>query len=172
MPINISKFQKKIIAENVIEERKGVYCDFPDRMLPQITDYLIQNGINRLYSHQAEMFNKALDGENIVITTSTASGKTLSFLLPIVQEIIKNPLTRAILIYPTKALASDQLRNLEPLLDFLGHNKIQAGVYDGDTPVNERSRIRNSANIILTNSEMLNSAFLSHHSNYGFNFIV
>lgn len=170
--LDTSEFNNKIIKEKVIPPRKATYSDFPEMLLPEIKQYLIQqSGISKLYCHQAEMFEKSLEGSNIVITTSTASGKTLSFLLPILQEILKNPLTRAIFVYPTKALASDQYRNIKPILQYFGKNKIQAGVYDGDTPVNERSRIRNSANIILTNPEMLNSAFLPHHNNYGFNFI-
>lgn len=169
--IDFKNYQNRIIANKVIPERKANYSPFPERLLNNLKEYLVTNGIKQLYSHQVEMFNQALDGNNTVITTSTASGKTLSFLLPVIQEILENPGTRAIFIYPTKALASDQYRNIKPLLDFFGKNKIQAGVYDGDTPVNERSRIRNSANIILTNPEMINTAFLPNHNNYGFNFI-
>ena len=106
-----------------------------------------------------------------MITTSTASGKTLAFLIPVLQKILEDPLTRAIFVYPTKALASDQYRSLQPVLEYFGEGKIQAGVYDGDTMPAERSRIRKSANIILTNPEMLNSAFLPNHSKYGFDFI-
>src|SRR5699024_10030863 len=79
---------------------------------------------------------------------------------------------RAIFIYPTKALASDQYRNMKPLLDFFGKNKIQAGVYDGDTPVNERGAIRNNSNSILTKPEMINSAILPNNNKYVFNFII
>ena len=117
------------------------------------------------------MFEKVTSGKNVVITTSTASGKTLSFLLPVLQDILKNPLTRAIFIYPTKALAADQYRAIAPYLEYFGENRIVAGVYDGDTPVAERTRIRQSANIILTNPEMVNGAFLPNHSKYGFDFI-
>lgn len=168
---DLNEFKNRIIAHKVVPERKAHYRKFPEELLNILKDYLKNNGIHQLYSHQAEMFDKALDGSNIVITTSTASGKTLSFLLPVVQEILKNPTTRAIFVYPTKSLANDQYRNIKPLLDYFGKNKIQAGVYDGDTPVTERSRIRNSANIILTNPEMINSAFIPNHNNYGFNFI-
>lgn len=88
-------------------------------MRPEIGDYLRSQGISRLYSHQAEMFVRAGEGESLVITTATASGKTLSFLLPVLQKILENPLTRAIFIYPTKALASDQYRVLAPVLEYL-----------------------------------------------------
>lgn len=165
-------YQKKIVHQHTIPMREAVYADFPEKLLPEIRQYLEEeSNIKRLYCHQAEMFSRAERGENVVITTSTASGKTLGFLLPILQEILKNPSARAVFLYPTKALASDQYRNIAPILKYFGEHRIQAGIYDGDTPVSERSRIRSSANIILTNPEMLNAAFLPHHNNYGFDFI-
>ena len=155
----------------IVPERTASYAEFPDTMNGEIQEYLRKQGIQALYTHQTEMFEKAGQGENTVITTSTASGKTLAFLLPVLQKILEDPLTRAVFIYPTKALASDQYRALKPVLEYFGDGKIQAGVYDGDTMPAERSRIRKSANIILTNPEMLNSAFLPNHSKYGFDFI-
>lgn len=160
-----------IIYSKIVSKREAKYVDFPENLSQGLVSYLMQNGVNQLYCHQAEMFEKAIEKNNIVITTSTASGKTLSFLLPVLQEILANPLARAIFIYPTKALASDQYRAILPYLEYFGENRISAGVYDGDTPVNERSRIRKSANIILTNPEMINSAFLPNHSKFGFDFI-
>ena len=160
-----------IIYNKTIRKRDAKYADFPSTLSEELCGYLSQKGITKLYCHQAEMFEKAIEKNNIVITTSTASGKTLSFLLPVIQEILSNPLARAIFIYPTKALASDQYRAILPYLEFFGENRISAGGYDGDTPVNERSRIRKSANIILTNPEMLNGAFLPNHSKIGFDFI-
>lgn len=160
-----------IIYNKTIPKREAKYLDFPSTLSEELCGYLSQKGITKLYCHQAEMFEKAMDHNNIVITTSTASGKTLSFLLPVIQEILSNPLARAIFIYPTKALASDQYRAILPYLEYFGESRISAGVYDGDTPVNERSRIRKGANIILTNPEMLNGAFLPNHSKFGFDFI-
>ena len=160
-----------IIYEKTIPAYPAVYDDFPENLLPELAEYLKSHGIGKLYCHQTEMFEKVTSGKNVVITTSTASGKTLSFLLPVLQDILKNPLTRAIFIYPTKALAADQYRAIAPYLEYFGENRIVAGVYDGDTPVAERTRIRQSANIILTNPEMVNGAFLPNHSKYGFDFI-
>ena len=160
-----------IIYEKTIPDHPAVYDDFPENLLPELAEYLKSHGIGKLYCHQTEMFEKVTSGKNVVITTSTASGKTLSFLLPVLQDILKNPLTRAIFIYPTKALAADQYRAIAPYLEYFGENRIVAGVYDGDTPVAERTRIRQSANIILTNPEMVNGAFLPNHSKYGFDFI-
>jgi DEAD/DEAH box helicase domain-containing protein len=160
------------VYEKTVSAREAMYADYPGEMLPEIKDLLSHLGIKRLYSHQAEIFESALRGLNIVIATSTASGKTLGFLLPVLQEILRSPSTRAIFVYPTKALASDQHRAMQPMVDYFGLNRLVIGVYDGDTPPNERSRIRNSANIILTNPEMLNASFLPHHSKNGFNFLL
>ena len=159
------------IYRKIIPEKSAEYADFPVSLRRELGEYLNSRNIPRLYTHQAEMYEAAMDGANVVITTSTASGKTLSFLLPVVQRILEDPLTRAIFLYPTKALASDQYRAIAPILEYFGPGRISAGVYDGDTAPAERSRIRKSANIILTNPEMLNSAFLPNHSKFGFDFI-
>lgn len=160
-----------IIYEKIIPERNAKYVSYPEDLHTELKEYLKAQRIDKLYSHQAEMFQLAQEKRNVVITTSTASGKTLSFLLPVIQEILKNPMTRAIFVYPTKALAADQYRALMPALEYFGKSRISAGVYDGDTPVTERSRIRKSANIILTNPDMLNGSILPNHSKYGFDFI-
>lgn len=160
-----------IVYSRTIPAREAQYADYPTGLLPELAEYLLQRGIERLYSHQAEMFELALRGENVVITTSTASGKTLGFLLPVLQEILRDSRARAIFVYPTKALASDQYKALRPVLEYFGEDRISAGVYDGDTTFGERSRIRRSANIILTNPEMINSSFLPNHSKYGFDLL-
>lgn len=164
-------FKDLIIYNRTIPKREACYAAFPQKLKEELVQYLKNQGIERLYTHQAEMFEQAQEGKHIVITTSTASGKTLAFLLPVLQEILQNPLTRAVFIYPTKALASDQYRAMLPFLEYFGENRVSAGVYDGDTTPQERSRIRKSANIILTNPEMLNGSFLPNHSRYGFDFI-
>ena len=168
---NAKDIRDLTIYTKTIPAHPASFADFPAELHPDIRTYLTSHNIPRLYTHQAEMFEKAQTGENVVITTSTASGKTLSFLLPVLQAVLDNPLTRAIFVYPTKALAADQYRALQPVLEYFGEGRISAGVYDGDTMQAERSRLRKSANIILTNPEMLNSAFLPNHSKYGFDFI-
>ena len=160
-----------IVYSRTVPASEAEYAEYPAELLPELAGYLQRQGIKRLYSHQAEMFELARGGENVVITTSTASGKTLGFLLPVLQEILSDPRARAIFIYPTKALASDQYKALRPALAYFGEDRISAGVYDGDTPPAERSRIRRGANIILTNPEMLNSSFLPNHSKYGFDLL-
>lgn len=160
-----------IIYRRTMPEREARYAGFPEELSEELKEYLAKTGVKGLYIHQAEMAARALRRENVVITTSTASGKTLGFLLPVIEEILRNLLARAIFIYPTKALASDQYRAIQPFIEYFGKNRISAGVYDGDTPAGERSRIRKEANIILTNPEMVNGAFLPNHSRFGFDFI-
>ena len=165
------ELQDLVIHTEILPRREAQYAPFPAELHEEIRACLQHSGIGQLYSHQAEMFEAAQQKENVVITTSTASGKTLSFLLPVLQAVLEDPLTRAIFIYPTKALAADQFRALKPWLEYFGEERVSAGVYDGDTMPAERSRIRKSANIILTNPEMVNGAFLPNHSSYGFDFI-
>jgi DEAD/DEAH box helicase domain-containing protein len=167
----LKQYENRIVGELKIDRREAQFMPYPEEMSPELSGYLRSEGIENLYSHQFEMFNRASRGENVIITTSTASGKTLGFLLPVVEKILKDPTAKAIFVYPTKALAHDQFRNILPVLEYFGPERIQAGIYDGDTPVNERARIRKNANIILTNPEMVNSAFLPNHSLYGFNHI-
>ncbi len=162
---------KMVVYSRRMTAKSAEYAEYPAALLPELAEYLRARGIERLYSHQAQMFELALQGENVVITTSTASGKTLGFLLPVLQEILCNPGARALFIYPTKALASDQYKALRPLLEFFGEDRVSAGVYDGDTSSAQRSRIRRHANIILTNPEMINASFLPNHSKYGFDLL-
>ena len=160
-----------IIYKKIIPGKEPEYAGFPEELHPDIQSFLIKQDIKSLYIHQAEAFSNAVSGKNVVITTPTASGKSLCFYLPVIQEILQNPVTRAIFVYPTKALAADQYRALKPWIEYLGEHRLSAGVYDGDTPPDERKRIRERANIILTNPDMLNGSMLPNHSKYGFDFI-
>ena len=111
---NAKDIRDLTIYTKTIPAHPASFTDFPSALHPDIRTYLTSHNIPRLYTQQAEMFEKAQSGENVVITTSTASGKTLSFLLPVLQAVLDNPLTRAIFVYPTKALAADQYRALQP----------------------------------------------------------
>lgn len=134
---------------------------------PELRSALEQMGIGGLYSHQAEAIDNIRQGRSVVIVTSTASGKTLCYTLPIIERILNEPRTRALLIYPTKALAQDQLkalakfRNANPKLTF------GTGCYDGDTPPDLRRELRDHANIILTNPDMLHQGILPNHARWG-----
>ena len=126
-----------IIYKKIIPGKEPEYAGFPAKLHPDIQSFLIKQDIKFLYIHQAEAFANSLSGKNVVITTPTASGKSLCFYLPVIQEILQNPVTRAIFVYPTKALAADQYRALKPWIEYLGEHRLSAGVYDGDTPPDE-----------------------------------
>ncbi len=127
---------------------------------------LKRTGTPRLYTHQAQAVNAALNGQNVVVTTSTASGKTLCYNVPVLQTLLSHRTARALYLFPTKALAQDQLRTLRVLargstLSASGHQPF--ATYDGDTPRSARSRIRRTARIVLTNPDMLHMGILPNH---------
>jgi DEAD/DEAH box helicase domain-containing protein len=119
-------------------------------------------GISGLYTHQAVALTAVRDGRHVVISTSTASGKTLCYNLPVLERLLKEPEMRALYLFPTKALAQDQMRNLGELADHACPG-LAYGTYDGDTPPSARARIRKSASIVLSNPDMLHLAILPNH---------
>ncbi|MEA2483919.1 MAG: box helicase protein [Thermoleophilaceae bacterium] len=134
----------------------------PDDLHPALLEALERTGVDQLWSHQAAALESAWKGPTIV-TTGTASGKSLAFNLPVLDTLARDPRARAIYIYPTKALAQDQARKLHELrAPFLRH-----AIYDGDTPREERRAIRQRSNLILTNPDMLHVGVLPHHRNWG-----
>ena len=120
-------------------------------------------GIDSLYSHQAEAWDAAARGENFVVTTGTASGKSLAFNLPVLAALAEEPKQRALYLYPTKALAQDQVR----ALDELKVKRVKPAIYDGDTESERRWQIRKWSNLILTNPDMLHVGVLPHHDRWG-----
>lgn len=168
----LSNFQDRIIGVKSIDSRNAVFEPVPARCHTSIKKGLATLGIKQLYSHQARMFSEVDKGKNVIITTGTSSGKSLAFYLPVLQRIIEDSRVRALFIYPTKALAHDQKANLEKILKAIKCTpEITVGVYDGDTPPSERKKIREHANIILTNPDMLNVSFLPNHNRHGFQLI-
>ena len=162
------KFSRNIIATRVVPKRISSLLPIPKDTDQELKKCLAELGYGELFSHQAEMLEQAMQGQNVIITTGTASGKSLSFYLPVIQEIIQNPSKRALFIYPTKALTQDQKKSLQPFENYFGMRKLKVGIYDGDTPAAQRKKIRQEANIILTNPDMINSSFLPNHNRYGF----
>src|SRR5436190_2332291 len=134
----------------------------PDGLEPGLASSLVANGISGLFAHQAEAWEAAHRGENVVVTTGTASGKSLAFNLPILDAIAREPKSRALYLYPTKALAQDQARALGELKP----PNIRAAIYDGDTPGERRAQIRKWANVVLTNPDMLHLGILPHHDRW------
>jgi DEAD/DEAH box helicase domain-containing protein len=135
----------------------------PDDLDPGVASSLVANGVTGLFVHQAEAWEAAGRGENVVVTTGTASGKSLAFNLPVLDAIAREPKTRALYLYPTKALAQDQARALAALRV----KGVKAAIYDGDTPGDRRWQIRKWSNLILTNPDMLHVGLLPHHDRWG-----
>src|SRR3982751_6657634 len=144
---------------------EGVFADIPAAVDPLLVSALEKRGITRLYSHQAEAFEQIDAGKHVVIVTPTASGKTLCYNLPVLNLLINDPGARAMYLFPTKALAEDQLHEMQRAVDEMGSD-IRAFTYDGDTPGDARRAIRQRANVVLTNPDMLHSGILPHHTKW------
>ncbi len=132
----------------------------PDELDPRVRERL---GVDALYVHQVEAWEASRRGEHVIVTTGTASGKTLAFNLPVLDELAREPKSRALYLYPTKALAQDQLRTIQALKV----PKVRPAIYDGDTESERRWQIRKWANLILTNPDMLHVGVLPHHDRWG-----
>jgi DEAD/DEAH box helicase domain-containing protein len=137
----------------------------PAAIDPRLRRALEKRGIARLYSHQAEAFERVDAGRNVVIVTPTASGKTLCYNLPVWNRLMRDPDARAMYLFPTKALAEDQLHEFQSAVDDMGA-EMRAFTYDGDTPQDARKAIRQRANVVLTNPDMLHSGILPHHTRW------
>ena len=145
--------------------RPGEFADFPNSLAEPLKKALAKRGIVQLYSHQAAAVEHAEAGRNVVVVTPTASGKTLCYNLPVLNRLIAEPGARAMYLFPTKALAEDQLHELQAALDAAG-SSIRAFTYDGDTPQDARRAIRERANVVLTNPDMLHAGILPHHTKW------
>ncbi|MBU9714843.1 DEAD/DEAH box helicase [Evansella tamaricis] len=145
-----------------MKEEPASTVPFPKSMDDRIIDALRKRGIEALYTHQGSSFQAVMDRKNIVAVTPTASGKTLCYNLPVVQRILTKPESRALYLFPTKALAQDQKTDMNTFIDQLDVN-INSYTYDGDTPANIRQIVRKAGHIVITNPDMLHSAILPHH---------
>ncbi len=154
-----------ITAARVLPARDAVFSAFPELTDSRLQQVLAEGGIERPYSHQAEAITHAMEGRHVVVVTPTASGKTLCYNVPVLNAVLDAPTTRALYLFPTKALAQDQLAELLTLSDRLGAHGEEVGVftYDGDTPQDARRAIRARAHIVLSNPDMLHSGILPHH---------
>jgi DEAD/DEAH box helicase domain-containing protein len=144
---------------------------YPTDLLVPLREALSTRGISSLYSHQLSAWTHARKGKNIILATGTASGKTLAYNLPVLAALLENPEARALYLFPTKALAQDQLSVISDQLSVLkslstGHWALTTGIYDGDTPQSHRPSIRKNARIVLSNPDMLHTGILPHHANW------
>ncbi len=145
--------------------REAQWAEFPEWVRADLRAAYNAKGIQRLYSHQAAAAQDVHAGKNVVIVTPTASGKTLCYNLPVLNEILENDDARALYLFPTKALAQDQLAELHDLNTRLA-NRVGVFTYDGDTPSDARKAIREKSHIVLTNPDMLHTGILPHHTRW------
>ena len=154
-----------VVHHAVIPPRAAVHADFPDWLDGRIVTGLARRGIERPYNHQAEAIEAAHAGQDVVVVTPTASGKSLCYALPILQAIADDPSARALLLFPTKALGQDQVTEFGELTMAAGL-QVSTSTYDGDTPAPIRSAIRTAGQVVATNPDMLHSAILPHHTKW------
>ncbi len=137
----------------------------PSDLHPKLAASLKNQGVDRLYKHQHQSFQEIREGKNVVISTGTASGKTLCYTLPVLNALLQDPKSKALLLFPTKALSQDQKNGMLALIAQVeGLNTSQIAIYDGDTPSVHRAQIRKKASIVITNPDMLHQGILPHHT--------
>ena len=154
-------FRDRVVSWTTIPPKEGSYEDIPDSLHPKLQEVLRGAGFSRLYAHQAESFRRVSAGESICLVTPTASGKSLAYNLPVLDAILRAPETRALYLFPTKALSQDQQAALnEVSLSGLG---VKIATFDGDTPVSLRASVKQNGQIVISNPDMLHSGILPNH---------
>ncbi|MCA1030458.1 DEAD/DEAH box helicase [Bacillus timonensis] len=159
------QYSENIVKWQTIEPRPAQLVDVPQSVHEKLRYALKKRGIEKLYTHQYEAFEHAKMSQHFVAVTPTASGKTICYNLPVLQKIIEENESRALYIFPTKALAQDQKSELNDIIDELGI-AINSYTYDGDTAANIRQKVRKAGHIVITNPDMLHSAILPHHTKW------
>ncbi|WP_191565344.1 DEAD/DEAH box helicase [Metabacillus idriensis] len=159
------QFKHQVVHAQTIEPREAKTVKMPSGVDHRLTDALSARGIQQLYTHQATAYELANKKKSFVAVTPTASGKTLCYNLPVLQQILDDETSRALYLFPTKALAQDQKSELNELITELGVN-INSYTYDGDTAPTIRNVIRKAGHIVMTNPDMLHSAILPHHTKW------
>ena len=162
---NDPQFMANVTSWQVTPARPARYGAFPAGLDSRIVETLRARGIERPYVHQAQAINAALAGQDFVVVTPTASGKTLCYNVPVLDAILKDPAARALYLFPTKALSSDQAAELYSMIDSMGA-EVKAYTYDGDTPAAARTAIRQAGHVVVTNPDMLHQGILPHHAKW------
>jgi DEAD/DEAH box helicase domain-containing protein len=162
---NDPEFMSNVTAWRVLPARPALTSPFPSWIDPRLREALEQRGIVQLYSHQAESIEQIRAGKSVVVVTPTASGKTLCYNLPVLQSLLEEPDSRALYLFPTKALSQDQVVELHGLVEALGAD-IKTYTFDGDTPESARQVIRASGHVVVTNPDMLHQGILPHHTRW------
>jgi DEAD/DEAH box helicase domain-containing protein len=154
---------ERLVATTYEEANEARLVDVPAELHPDVREALARTGVESLFSHQAHAWDAVMKRGHTIVTTGTASGKSLCFNLPVLHMLSAVPRARALYLYPAKALAQDQARSLSALRT----PPLRHAIYDGDTPKEDRASIRRRSNVILTNPDMLHVGILPHHSNWG-----
>jgi DEAD/DEAH box helicase domain-containing protein len=154
-----------IAAYREVPAREAEYQDFPDSTNPSLVAALRLRGVERLYGHQREAIDAVRCGEDTVVVTPTASGKTLCYNVPVLEAVLADANSRALYLFPTKALSQDQVHELHSLVEALGAD-IKTHTFDGDTPPTARKSIRETGHIVVTNPDMLHTGILPHHTRW------
>src|SRR4051794_14428224 len=157
--LEAGRTDERLVTQSAVNARPGREAPIPDELHPEVAAALRNRGIERLWSHQADAIHAAWRGPTIV-TTGTASGKSMCFNLPTLDVLSRDARARAMYLYPTKALAQDQARALG---SFGLTKRVRPAIYDGDTPRESRAEIRKRANVVLTNPDMLHVGILPNH---------
>ena len=158
-------FASNVTHWQVMPARPAKYDDYPDCFAPALRAVLESRGVKRLYSHQRRALDLAQAGKDFVVITPTASGKTMCYNLPVLSEILRDNESRALYLFPTKALSSDQVAELYEIIKAMDA-PIKAFTFDGDTPVSARKAIRQAGHIVVTNPDMLHAGILPHHTKW------
>ena len=158
-------FMDNVTSWQVLPARAARYGDFPAGLDGRILETLKRRGIERPYIHQSHAIEAALAGQDLVVVTPTASGKTLCYNVPVLQSILEDEASRALYLFPTKALSSDQVAELYGMIQAMGA-EIKAYTYDGDTPAAARTAIRQAGHVVVTNPDMLHQGILPHHTKW------
>jgi DEAD/DEAH box helicase domain-containing protein len=158
-------FLQNVTAWETLPANPAQFADFPDDVKPKLKLALGQMGMEQLYTHQEEAYRRIQAGENVVVVTPTASGKTLCYNLPTIQTVLESPEARALYLFPTKALSQDQVVELQEIVNLLEAD-IKTYTFDGDTPADARRAIRSSGHIVVTNPDMLHQGILPHHTRW------
>ncbi len=169
------KFMRNVSAWERLPARPARYAPWPQGLTSEVIEAVRAGGIDQLFTHQALAIEAALRGESVAVVTGTASGKTLCYNLPVLDALLRDPTARALYLFPTKALAQDQMSALEQLVAhlpassraaFRGRDGQRMATYDGDTPRSRRASIRRQVRLLITNPDMLHTGILPHHTRW------
>ncbi|MBQ8537419.1 MAG: DEAD/DEAH box helicase [Clostridia bacterium] len=158
-------FMEKVTRWETLPASQAQYAPFPPGFDQRLREALARHGVHQLYTHQAQSYQAIQQGKDVVVVTPTASGKTLCYNLPVLTQILTDSDSRALYLFPTKALSADQVAELYELIQLMGVD-IKSYTYDGDTPGAARRAVRQAGHIVVTNPDMLHSGILPQHTKW------